>query len=99
MILMSLRAISWKSNWANLSTYFKYPQEIRTLIYTTNTIEGFNRQLRKTSKSRSVFPSDDSLFKLLLPYYNGHNTEMDWAPKKLGCNPLQLQIFFEERLK
>ena len=41
---------------ANLSTYFKYPQEVRRLIYTTNTIEGFNRQLRKVTKSKSVFP-------------------------------------------
>ena len=42
-------AISWREKWANLSTYFKYPQEVRTLIYTTNAIEGFNRQLRKVT--------------------------------------------------
>ncbi len=45
---------SWRENWANLSTYFKYPQEVRRLIYTTNAIEGFNRQLRKVTKSKSV---------------------------------------------
>ncbi len=56
---------SWRTNWANLSTYFKYPQEIRRLIYTTNIIEGFNRQLRKVTKSKSVFPTDDSLLKML----------------------------------
>ena len=56
---------SWRDNWANLSTYFKYPQEVRRLIYTTNTIEGFNRQLRKVTKSKSVFPTDDSLLKML----------------------------------
>ena len=50
---------------ANLSTYFKFPQELRRLIYTTNTIEGFNHQLRKVTKSKSVFPTDDSLFKML----------------------------------
>ncbi len=55
---------SWRSNWPNLSTYFKYPQEVRTLIYTTNAIEGFNRQLRKVTKSKSVFPTDDSLLKI-----------------------------------
>lgn len=54
-------AISWRDNWANLSTYFKYPQEVRTLIYTTNAIEGFNRQLRKVTKNKGVFPTDDSL--------------------------------------
>ena len=58
-------AKSWKDNWANLSTYFKYPEAVRRLIYTTNAIEGFNRQLRKMTKSKTVFPSDDSLLKML----------------------------------
>ena len=48
---------SWKGNWANLSTYFKFPEELRRLIYTTNAIEGFNRQLRKVTKSKAVFPT------------------------------------------
>ena len=56
---------SWYDNWPNLSTYFKFPQELRKLIYTTNTIEGFNRQLKKVTKAKSVFPTDDSLFKML----------------------------------
>ena len=56
---------SWRANWANLSAYFKYPQEVRRLIYTTNAIEGFNRQLRKVTKAKSVFPTDDSLLKML----------------------------------
>ena len=56
---------SWRENWPNFSTYFKYPQEGRRLIYTTNTIEGFNRQLRKVTKAKSVFPTDDSLLKML----------------------------------
>ena len=56
---------SWRDNWPNLCTYFKYPLEIRRLIYTTNAIEGFNRQLRKVTKAKSVFPSDDSLLKML----------------------------------
>lgn len=56
---------SWRDNWANLSTYFKFPEEVRKLIYTTNAIEGFNRQLRKVTKSKSVFPTDDSLLKML----------------------------------
>ena len=50
-------AQSWRENWPNLSTYFKYPQEVRRLIYTTNAIEGFNRQLRKVTKTKSVFPT------------------------------------------
>ena len=56
---------SWRANWPNLSTYFKFPEELRRLIYTTNAIEGFNRQLRKVTKSKAVFPTDDSLFKML----------------------------------
>ena len=58
-------AKSWKDNWANLSTYFKYPEAVRRLIYTHDTIEGFNRQLRKVTKSKTVFPSDESLLKML----------------------------------
>jgi len=58
-------AKSWRENWTNLSTYFKYPPQVRRLIYTTNTIEGFNRQLRKVTKSKSVFQTDDSLLKML----------------------------------
>lgn len=55
---------SWK-NWVNLSTYFKYTEAVRRLIYTTNTIEGFNHQLRKVTKSKTLFPSDASLLKML----------------------------------
>lgn len=56
---------SWHDNRATLSTYFKYPEAVRRLIYTTNAIEGFNRQLRKVTKSKTVFPTDDSLLKML----------------------------------
>ena len=91
-------AKSWRDNWANLSTYFKYPEAVRRLIYTTNAIEGFNRQLRKVTKSRTVFPSDDSLLKMLYlammditKKWTGHR--QDW-----GQIHSQLEIFFEERL-
>ena len=70
-------AASWRDNWANLSTYFKYPQEVRTLIYTTNAIEGFNRQLRKVTKNKGVFPTDDSLLKNALFCHDRHHEEMD----------------------
>ena len=56
---------SWRNNWPQLSTYFKYPAEIRKVIYTTNSIENYNRQLRKVTKTRTVFPTNDALFKLL----------------------------------
>ena len=52
-----------QNNWAHLSSYFKYPQEVITIIYTTNAMENFNRQLRKVIKSKSIFPSDTALSK------------------------------------
>ena len=54
---------SWEANWAELSTYFKYPPEIRRLIYTTNAVEGFHRMLRKFTKTKAVYPSDEALRK------------------------------------
>ena len=56
---------SWYNNWSNLNTYFECPHEIRRIIYTTNALEGFNRQLRKYTKVRTVFPTDESLRKSL----------------------------------
>lgn len=89
---------SWNDHWATLSTYFKYPEPIRRLIYTTNAIEGFNRQLRKVTKSKTIFPSDDSLLKMLYlatmditKKWTGHR--QDW-----GIIHSQLEIYFEERL-
>ena len=91
-------AISWRSNWANLSTYFKYPEAVRTLIYTTNTIEGFNRQLRKVTKSKSVFPTDDSLLKML--YLAMIDITKKWTGKRKDWGQIhsQLEIFFVDRL-
>lgn len=59
----SLAIKSWKQNWGNFSIYFKYPEEIRTIIYTTNAVEVLHRQFRKVTNSRSIFPNDDSLKK------------------------------------
>ena len=78
---------SWHDNWATLSTYFKYPEAVRRLIYTTNAIEGFNRQLRKVTKSKTVFPSDDSLFENAVSCDYGHYQEMDRTPTGLGTDP------------
>ena len=91
-------AISWKNNWPRLSTYFKYPQEIRTLIYTTNTIEGYNRQLRKVTKNKSVFPTDDSLLKML--YLATQDITKKWTSRQRDWGQIisQLQIYFEGRI-
>ena len=92
-------AQSWEANWPKLSTYFKYPQEVRTLIYTTNAIEGFNRQLRKVTKSKSVFPTDDSLLKML--YLAMMDITKKWTGKRRdwGIIHSQLEVFFDDRLR
>ena len=89
---------SWHANWPNLSTYFKYPQEIRRLIYTTNTIEGFNRQLRKVTKSKSVFPTDDSLLKML--YLAMMDITKKWTGRRQDWSLIhgQMAIYFEDRI-
>ena len=89
---------SWRDNWANLSTYFKFPQEVRRLIYTTNAIEGFNRQLRKVTKSKSVFPTDDSLFKML--YLAMMDITKKWTGRRQDWSKIyaQLTIFFSDRM-
>jgi len=56
---------SWENNWEDLATMFEYPAEIRRLIYTTNSIEGYNRQLRKVTKTKGAFPTDEAVRKLL----------------------------------
>lgn len=90
---------SWRNNWAQLSTYFKYPSEIRKLIYTTNSIENFNRQLRKVTKSRAIFPTDDALFKML--YLAMIDATKKWTGKSRdwGLALDQLCIYFEERIQ
>ena len=92
-------AESWRTNWAQLSTYFKYPQEVRTLIYTTNAIEGFNRQLRKVSKSKAVFPTDDSLFKTL--YLAMIDITKKWTGRRKDWGRIysQLEIYFDGRIR
>jgi putative transposase len=89
---------SWQNNWEDLATFFAYPAEIRRLIYTTNSVEGYHRQLRKVTKSKGAFPTPQAARKLLflahreilkkwtMPIYN-------WA---LILN--QLVIRFEDRM-
>ena len=60
---------SWRNNWSQLSVFLKYPEEIRTMIYTTNAVEALHRQFRKVTKSKSIFPNDDALKKMLYLAY------------------------------
>jgi len=89
---------SWEANWDVLSPFFKYPQEIRTIMYTTNIIEGFHRQLRKVTKTKTMFPSDQALEKIL--YLASKNTIKKWAQRYKNWDLIinQLSIFFEDRV-
>lgn len=90
---------SWRVNWEELSSYFKYPEEIRRIIYTTNVIEGFHRQLRKVTKTKGAFTNETALVKLI--YLAIKNIEKKWTmpPRNWGQTISQLSIFFEGRLK
>lgn len=90
---------SWRANWAELSTYFKYPPEIRKIIYTTNMIESYHRQLRKVTKSKTIFPNDESLQKML--YLATMDVMRKWTGRvqNWGQILLQLSIFFPEKVK
>ena len=89
---------SWRANWPNLSTYFKFPEELRRLIYTTNAIEGFNRQLRKVTKSKAVFPTDDSLFKML--YLSMLDITKKWTGRRQDWSVIhaQLAVYYADRM-
>jgi transposase-like protein len=89
---------SWENNWENLSTYFKYSPPIRKIIYTTNIVEGYHRQLRKVTKNRSLFPSDQALLKIM--YLATIDASKKWTSIKQGWAEIvgQLAIHFEGRL-
>jgi transposase-like protein len=89
---------SWITNWPRLSSYFKYPNDLRRVIYTTNIIESFHSQLRKITKSKRVFSSDQALLKLLYLVY--HNLKHGWIGPIRGWNltHAQLMIIFDERM-
>ena len=89
---------SWQNKWENLSYYFKYPKEIRKIMYTTNIIESVHRQFRKLTKTKGAFPNENSLLKLL--YMGIQNAKMKWTQPvhNWSLTISQLAIFFEGRL-
>ena len=90
---------SWRNKWDNLSNYFKYPEPIRRIIYTTNIIESVHRQFRTLTKTKGAFPNDNSLLKLL--FAGIKNAEKKWTMPihNWSLTISQLNIFFKERLK
>ena len=89
---------SWENNWDKLANFFQYSAPIRKMIYTTNIIEGFHRQLRKVTKNRGLFPTDDSLFKLL--YLSTLEASKKWNMPRQGWAEMigQLAIHFGDRV-
>ena len=89
---------SWRDHWDELATMFKYPEQIRRIIYTTNAIENFNRQLRKVTKTKSAFVSDDALLKQLYLVTMQVTDKWTMPIKDWGGILMQLMIFFGDRV-
>lgn len=90
---------SWENNWAELTAYFKYPSDIRRIIYTTNTIEGYHRQLRKVTKTKTTYPTDEALIKMI--YLATTDIAKKWVRPPLDWPKCmsQFAIYYSERLK
>ncbi len=90
---------SWRRNWDKLTTYFRYPDAIRKMIYTTNTIEGYHRQIRKVTKSKGAFTSDMALLKLI--YLTTERIAKKWTMPLHGwaVSASQLKIIFGDRMR
>lgn len=93
----ALAVRSWESNWEDLATMFEYSSDIRRLIYTTNAIEGYNRQLRKVVKTKGAFPTAEAARKLLFLITRDITRKWTMPPKNWACILNQLAIRFEGR--
>lgn len=89
---------SWTENWTELSSFFKYPDEVRRLIYTTNAVEGFHRMLRKFTKIKTTYPTDDALKKSIYLSIDEISKKWSMPLKEWGIIIGQMMIFFEGRL-
>jgi putative transposase len=90
---------SWQTNWSKLATYLKYPAGIRKLIYTTNTIEGYHRQIRKVTKNKGVFTSDMALLKLICLATERIQRKWTMALSHWAISASHLKIIFADRMK
>jgi putative transposase len=90
---------SWQTHWDSLSQYFKYPEELRRIIYTTNIVEGFHRQVRKYTKSKGAFTSENALVKLIYCACQKILEKWDQPMHNWALIVSQLQIYFDGRLK
>jgi putative transposase len=89
----------WDDNWAEASTFYKFPGEVRRLIYTTNAVEGFHRQLRKFTKTKVIYPTDDALRKSIYLTIQDISRKWTMPVPNWGIIVGQLMIFFEDRFR
>ena len=89
---------SWEKNWDELTAYFKYPYDIRRVIYTTNTIEGYHRQLRKVTKTKSAYPSDEALKKIIYLATTEAAKKWNMPLREWKKCISQFNIYFSDRL-
>lgn len=89
----------WKEHWINASTYFKYPEHIRKIIYTTNAVEAVHRQLRKVTKNRSMFPNDEALAKMLFLAIKGVSRKWTSPIHNWASTISELAMTFEGRVR
>ena len=89
---------SWDKNWAELTTFFEYPAEIRKIIYTTNAVEAYHRMVRKFTKTKAIFPTDNSIRKVI--YLTALEISKKWTMPVRGWGLAypQFTIYFEDRL-
>jgi putative transposase len=89
---------SWDDNWSELTTFFEYPEEIRYLIYTTNAVEAYHRLVRKFTKTKSIFPTDDSIRKVVFLSIKEITKKWTMPVRSWGMAYSQFAIYFAERL-
>ncbi len=88
---------SWDRNWAEISTFFVYPPEIRKIIYTTNAVEAYHRMVRKFTKSKAILPTDDSIRKVIYLSVNEIGKKWTMPVRDWGLAYAQFSVFFEDR--
>ena len=89
---------SWDDNWAELTTFFEYPEQIRHLIYTTNAVEAYHRMVRKFTKTKAIFPTDDSIRKVIFLSVKEITKKWTMPARDWGMVYSQLSIFFADRM-
>jgi len=88
----------WRRNWTELTTFYSFPPELKTIIYTTNSVEALHRQFRKVTKTRTIFPSDEALTKALYLAFRDISKKWTTQIRNWGLILNQLSIIFSDRL-